>query len=108
MLNVHLFIGRVTKEPELKTPSEGQEKAYCFFQLAVENGKGETDFPELVCYNRLAENFCKYVHKGDLICVHAYYRSRFFNQRKYHDFVVYKMEFLEAKRKGDGEVDIPQ
>ena len=108
MLNVAHFIGRITKDPVLRNPSKGQDAPYCFFQLAVENEKGETDFPELVCYNRIAKNLCEYAHKGDLIAVSGYYRSRFFKRKKYHDFVVYKIVFLENKLKGDGKIDIPQ
>ena len=93
MLNVAHFIGRITKEPELKTPTDEHNTPYCFFQLAVESENGETDFPELVCYNRIAKNLCEYAHKGDLVAVSGYYRSRFFKRKKYHNFVVYKIVF---------------
>ena len=108
MLNVAHFIGRITKEPELKTPTDEHNTPYCFFQLAVESENGETDFPELVCYDRIAKNLCEYAHKGDLVAVSGYYRSRFFKRKKYHNFVVYKIVFLQNKLKGGGDIDIPQ
>lgn len=108
MLNVAHFIGRITKEPELKTPTDEHNAPYCFFQLAVESENGETDFPELVCYNRIAKNLCEYAHKGDLVAVSGYYRSRFFKRKKYHNFVVYKIVFLQNKLKAGGDIDIPQ
>ena len=108
MLNNSTFIGRVTKEPELSMPEGENKKAFCCFQLAVRRNNGETDYPECVCYGSKAESFCKFIHKGDLVCVSADYHSHFFNGIKQHEFVVYKFELIRNQRKGGDDVEIPQ
>lgn len=108
MLNTAIFIGRVTKKPKLNKPEDENKKTYCCFQLAVKRNNGETDYPEFVCYSHLAEFFCQYVHKGDLICVASDYHSHFFNNTKHHEFVVSKIELLGNPQKGGDDIVIPQ
>lgn len=108
MINISTFTGRLTKDPELRKPAEGHKKTFCYFQLAVERSTGETDFPEFVCYSKMAEYFCKNARKGDLVAVEAKYRSRFNEHKKYHDFVVKHIEYLNKKEKGEYDIDIPQ
>lgn len=62
--------GRITKQPELKTKQGGG--AYCYFCLAVDNGKdknGEklTEFIDCIAYNNQANFIGSYVNKGDML-----------------------------------------
>ena len=62
--------GRITKQPELKTKQDGG--AYCYFCLAVDNGKdknGEklTEFIDCIAYNNQANFIGSYVNKGDML-----------------------------------------
>lgn len=109
MLNKSIFNGRLTAEPELRTTKNGD--SCCNFQLAVDRNKSETaDFPEFICYKKIAENLCRYVHKGDLISVTARYQSRIHEGKKYHEFKVEELYFLGSKQITEDyeDVGIPQ
>ena len=70
MLNLIIIEGRVTHEPKLVTKiNEGKEICFANFSIASSRDcdRETTDFIECVCFNCLAENFCKYVKKGDKI-----------------------------------------
>ena len=62
--------GRITKQPELKTKQDGG--AYCYFCLAVDNGKDKsgqklTEFIDCIAYNNQANFIGGYVNKGDML-----------------------------------------
>ncbi|AHB35870.1 single-stranded DNA-binding protein [Spiroplasma apis] len=64
------LIGRITKDPELKTASNG--KVYSSFTLAVNeysNGTQYTQFVPCFVWEKSAENLVKYVRKGAQISV---------------------------------------
>lgn len=107
MINISVFIGRLTTEPELRKTKT--DVSCCNFQLAVQRKNTEqTDFPPMTAYGKLAEIMCAYVHKGDLICVSARYQSNVKNKKKYHEFRVDEIQFLEKKRTEDYEdIEIP-
>ena len=57
------FIGRVTRDIELKTTHDG--KHYCRFTLACDRGyKKQTDFIPCVAWDKRAETIAQYVKKG--------------------------------------------
>ena len=70
-MNVVCISGRLTRKPELRSTATGT--MVCNFSLAVdnnkidENGKRGVDFIECVCFNKQAENLCKYQDKGNMI-----------------------------------------
>ena len=72
MNNVTL-VGRLTKDPELRTISTGNTT--CSFTVAVSrqftnaNGERETDFINCVIWGKQAENLCKFCTKGSLVGV---------------------------------------
>lgn len=61
------IIGRITKEPELKTTTNG--KKFVSFCLAVpkSNGKNETSFIDCIVWEHSAEFLCRNVHKGNQV-----------------------------------------
>lgn len=73
MLNIWTGIGRLTKDPELRRTPEGT--SVTSFSLAIDrdykdkSGNKETDFIDIVCWRNTAEYVCRYIHKGDLLCV---------------------------------------
>lgn len=102
MINISVFIGRLTTEPKLRKTKTNV--SCCNFQLAVQRKNAEeTDFPPMTAYGKLAEIMCTYVHKGDLICVRTRYQSNVKNKKKYHEFAVEEIQFLEKKRTEDYE-----
>ena len=67
------IIGRITKDPDVKTAQSGI--SYCFFSVAVDrrfkdaNGNKATDFFECKAYKKTAEFMGSYIRKGDRIAV---------------------------------------
>ena len=72
MLNKWVGIGRLTKDIEIRTTTSGVSVAR--FTLAIDRKyqKGQekqTDFINIVCFNRTAEFAQKYFSKGNMMCV---------------------------------------
>ncbi|MFW5976494.1 MAG: single-stranded DNA-binding protein [Bacillota bacterium] len=73
MLNKVILIGRLVKDPELRYSENGNPFSY--FRLAVDRnytnkeGKKETDFVDIITWNRLAETCTNYLRKGKLTAV---------------------------------------
>lgn len=70
MLNKALLIGRLGKDPELRTSQSG--KQFCSFTVATDNGYGEkktTDWHNVVCFDKCAEACGKYLKKGSPVYV---------------------------------------
>lgn len=111
MLNQSLFLGRITQEPELKM--DKNKNHFCKFQLAVQQSNSDiTDFPEFICYKKIAENICKYIKRGEMIIVLAHYHSYIKDNKKYSNFVVDKVQFIDNKKFTEfndyNDIDIPE
>ena len=101
------FTGRLTKDPELKTNSNG--KNYTRFSLAVDNGKdnnGERTaiFVNFVAWNKTAEFIVKYFSKGCKAGVSSKFSSREYTDsngvnKSFTEFIVNEIEILESKPK---------
>lgn len=80
MFNKVILVGRLTKDPILKTTNSGH--AVCNYTLAVNrnyknsDGQKQTDFLNIVCWRKLAEISSKYLQKGKLILVEGSIQSR--------------------------------
>jgi single-strand DNA-binding protein len=61
-LNQCNFIGRIGKQPELQFTSGG--KPYLRFSLAVDQGKNETMWLNVVCWDKLAETMEERLSQG--------------------------------------------
>lgn len=72
-MNKAILMGRLTKEPELKSTQNGISR--CSFNLAVDrrfknaNGERETDFINCTAWRTTAEFISKYFRKGQRIAV---------------------------------------
>ena len=66
-LNQCSFIGRLGKDPVLAVTKEG--KPYTQFSLAVDQGKDQTMWLNVTCWDKLAETVEKYASKGMLVYV---------------------------------------
>lgn len=73
MLNSVVLIGRLTKDPELRYTTTG--KAVATLRLAVDRGttnpqgEKETDFINVVVWDKQAETVANYLQKGRLVAV---------------------------------------
>lgn len=109
MLNRIVLIGRLTRDPELRFTQSG--KAVCAFTLAVDrpyvgaDGNRETDFINIVVWNKLGENCAQYLAKGKLAAVDGRLQIRPYDdkngQKRYATEVVAdNVRFLTPKGEG--------
>ena len=109
-MNNIILIGRLTKDPELRYTQAG--KAVCSFTLAVDRAysgeKKETDFINIVVWNKVGENCAKYLSKGRKTAVQGRLQVRSYEdnngQRRYvTEVIANSVEFLEWGEKKQEE-----
>ena len=104
MLNHIVIMGRLTKEPELRTISEGISVTSFTIAVARDHGaQKETDFIDCVAWRQTAEFISKFFHKGSMIVVSGRLQSRKGKtiedeNRTSWEIVVEKAYFGESKR----------
>lgn len=102
MLNNISLMGRMVKDPELKTTS-GKGTYYTRFCIAVKRDIGEdkTDFIDCVAWTRTAEMICKHFKKGHRIIITGILTTSMTGEgdakRKYCEVLVQNVEFVEPK-----------
>lgn len=114
MLNKVILMGRLTKEPELKHTQSG--KSVTSFSLAVDRtfNKSETDFFDIVAWNKTAEFVANYLHKGSLIAVEGSLQRREYTDshgqnRFVIEVIASDVYFAESKKNNatQGNFDAP-
>ena len=106
MLNRIVVIGRLTKDPELRTTSNGV--AVATFTVAVDrqyktqNGEKETDFIPVVVWRGLAETCKKYLSKGNMAAIDGRLQIRNYEndkgeRRTIAEIVAENVQFLTPK-----------
>ena len=106
MINKVVLIGRLTKDPELRTTQSGT--SVCSFNLAVNRrvqtpGQPDSDFINCVAWGKSADNMTTYLHKGSLIGVEGRIQTRSYdNQQGQRVYVTEvqceSVQFLEPRR----------
>lgn len=105
-MNKAILIGRLTRDPELRTTPTGRN--VCQFSIAVNrtytsaSGEREADFINCVVWDKQAENLAKYQKKGNQIAVDGRIQTRNYddnNGRKVYvtEVLVNNISFLDAK-----------
>lgn len=80
MINSVVLVGRLTRDPELRTTTSG--KHVCDFSIAVNkrikptDGSPDADFFRVNCWEKTAEYVSNYLHKGRLVAVEGRLQSR--------------------------------
>ena len=102
MNNILICIGRITKDLELRYTTNN--KAVVNVSIAINNGKDDTTFIDVVVYGNIAETTSKYCKKGDLIGVQAKVVNNNWTDKdgkNHYDykFMGYKVTFLSTKKK---------
>lgn len=86
MLNKVTLIGRLTRDPEVRTLTNGTPVASV--TLAVDrtfknaNGERETDFINCVLWRKTAEIAGKYLRKGDQCCIVGRIQTRTYDDKE--------------------------
>lgn len=116
-----VFVGRFTRDPELRNVGNGDTKV-CSFALArnrsfnKDKDHPESDFIDCVAWNKIAETICNYFHKGSRIGVSGELQTRNYDDKngikhKVTEIVVNSIEFIDPKsfgeNKGSGNTSIP-
>ena len=109
MLNKIIIMGRLTRDPELKTTNNG--KPVTKITLAVERDFGkdkekETDFFDVVAWEKRAEFISKYFTKGQLVCVEGRLQRRQWEddncQKRYaFEILAESVYFAESKKNSE-------
>lgn len=116
MINRVVLVGRITKDPELRTSSSGN--SVVSFTIAVDSrlknpdGERGTAFIGCVVFGTTAETVSKFTRKGSLLGVEGY-----LNQRKYQrqdgstasvlEVICDSVQFLEPKGTRGGAEEVP-
>jgi len=109
MLNKVILIGRLTKEPDLRYTPNGI--AVAKFTLAVDRRQSkerekETDFIDIVVWQKLAETCANYLGKGRLVAVDGRLQIRSYDdsqgiRRRVAEVIAENVRFLDrAKESG--------
>ena len=112
MLNQAVFVGRITKEPEVKNINSGNKILQ--FCLAVardragNNEEKQTDFIDCTAWNETAEFIAKYFKKGDPVIANGRIESRQYedkqgNKKKAVYLLIRNVNFCAYRKAGASE-----
>ena len=105
-MNKVLLVGRLTRDPEIRTLTNGN--AVANFSIAVnrnfrnKEGNIEADFINIVVYGRQVENISKYVFKGNMVGIEGRMQTRSYDaqdgsKRYVTEVIADNVEFLSSK-----------
>ena len=116
MLNHIILIGRLVRDVELRQTSGGTLVAR--FTLAVDRRQvkdrdKETDYIDVVVWQKTAEACAKYIGKGSFVAVDGRLQIRSYDdnqgvRRKVAEVVADSVKFLSKPTKGEGEGQAPE
>ena len=111
-MNRAILIGRLTRDPELRTTSN-TGVSVCTFTVAVDRRRSrdrekEADFIPVVVWREQAENCAKYLRKGSQVGVCGSIQTRSYDaqdgsKRYVTEVVCDECEFVDSKPQGDGQ-----
>ena len=115
MLNRIIIMGRLVRDPELRTTQSGV--SVTSFTLAVDrdfknrdSGEKSTDFIDVVAWRQTAEFICKYFGKGRMAVAEGRlqirdWKDRDGNNRRSAEVVADNVYFADSKRDSAGGSD---
>ena len=113
-MNKVILVGRITKDPELRTLSSGSSVVN--FTIAVnrpiaqqqDQNASNADFISCVIWNKQAENLAKYVKQGSLIGVEGRIQTRNYESngttRYVTEVLCDNVQFLETKNSSKNQL----
>lgn len=116
MLNRIILIGRLTRDPELRYTPNGV--AVAKFTLAVDrrqvkDREKETDFIDIVVFQKLAETCANYIGKGRLVAIEGRLQIRSYDdsqgiRRKAAEVIADNVRFLDWPKEGGSAYNTSQ
>lgn len=109
MINRVVLVGRLTRDPELRSTQSGISVARftlaCDRPFTGQDGKREADFIDCVVWRKQADNVAKYLSKGKLAGVEgrlqiSSYKDKEHQTRYRAEIVADSVRFLESKGSG--------
>lgn len=111
MVNSVVLIGRLTRDPELRTTTTG--KNVCSFSIAVnkkfkpQDGSPDADFFNIVAWNKDADYVVNYLTKGRLVAVEGRLQARKYtasdgSNREVVEIVAESVQGLDRPRDDQG------
>ena len=99
-MNKCLFIGRLTKDPEVRVTQAGKKVAR--YTMALDRIGEGADFIPCVCWEKAADFAEKYLHKGMKVAIEAHVQTGSYKDKDGKtvyttDFIVERHEFCERK-----------
>ena len=109
MLNVVALMGRLVRDPELKTTQSGN--SVCTFSIACDRSytakdeETKADFFTITAWRQTAEFICKYFQKGSLIAIEGSLQTRQYqdkngNNRTATEVLASRVSFAGSKASG--------
>lgn len=109
MLNVVALMGRLVRDPELKTTQSGN--SVCTFSIACDRSytakdeERKADFFTITAWRQTAEFICKYFQKGSLIAIEGSLQTRQYqdkncNNRTATEVLASRVSFAGSKASG--------
>ncbi|CCY45683.1 single-stranded DNA-binding protein [Clostridium sp. CAG:1193] len=107
MLNQIVIVGRLTRDPELRSTEGGKKVTNITLAIprSYKNSEGvyETDFVDCVLWTGIAENTTEYCKKGDILGVKGRVQTRTYEnaekeKRYVTEVVAEKVTFLSSRR----------
>ena len=103
------FIGRVTKDIELRATKNGTNVCNIGLALMKKSKDEETTFLNIIAYNKTAELCKDYVKKGDLIAIDCYVKNNNWedeNKNKHweNQFIARQVYFLSQNKNNGNNI----
>lgn len=103
MNNMFIIIGRLTKDIDFR---ENEKNKIGKMSIAVQNGKDDTTFMDIIIFSQTAETTWKYCKKGDLVAVKGIIKNNNWtddkgNKHFDYSFVGNKVSFLNTSKKSE-------
>jgi single-strand DNA-binding protein len=102
MLNKCILIGRLTRNPEMKSTNNGTVVGNFTIACDRKFNKDETDFIQVVVWKKLAENVNRFTKKGSLVAVDGRLQVRSYENQEGRtvwvtEVVADDVRFLDSK-----------
>ena len=112
MVNSVVLIGRLTRDPELRTTTTG--KNVCSFSIAVQkrikpqDGSPDADFFNIVAWNKDADYVVNYLTKGRLVAIEGRLQARKYtasdgSNREVVEVIANSVQGLDRPREDHGD-----
>jgi len=105
-MNKVILIGRLSRDPELRHTTSGTP--VCQINIAInrpvsQDKEPETDFINVVIWNKQAENVAKFVNKGGQVAVEGRIQTRSYENNEgkktyVTEVIASNVEFLQTKK----------